>query len=371
MKIGVITFSQTKDNYGQILQCYALQKYLKNLGHQPFLIRYSPPSAPKMRFKFSKLGYYLRNFATYVKAYFNNKTLEKQKMAYNEMTKGVDRKFSLFLQEHIDLTQLFSKEQLKANPPEADAYICGSDQIWKYDDIYYLSFVPQGKKRIAYAPSFGGELSFSSATEEMIKRELEKFSFLGIRENLGVNLCHRLGFLDAVKVIDPTLLLSSIDYNKVKVDVSTKNYVFVYLLGNPTECTIDEIQNYAKSIGKSVVYVSSQGRYDRYEKTYPTIGEWLGFLSKADLVITNSFHCIVFSLMYERQFVALPLSKGYEKMNGRLVDLLGSIGMKERIWSNNLSSICSQDVVFDKFKDYIEVEQRKTKSYLMDVLDKL
>lgn len=370
MKIGVITFSQTKDNYGQILQCYAMQKYLQKLGHHPFLIQYISPAPPKAHFKISKLGIYFKNFSVYIKWFFLNRALEKQKIAYEESTKGVDRKFSQFLKENIELTPIYTKEQLKNNPPEASAYICGSDQIWKYDDIYYLSFVPQGKMRIAYAPSFGGESHFPIETERMIKQELESFSFLGIREELGVKLCHRLGFLEAVKVVDPTLLLSKEDYDKVKSNIHDKNYIFVYLLGNPTECTIDEIQNYAKSLKKKVIYVCSQGKHDSYDKTYATIEEWLGYISNADIIITNSFHCIVFSLIYNRQFVALPLNKGYEKMNGRLVDLLYNIGLENRIWNNNLTKICGQVANFDRFNQHIMFEQNRVKKIFVKLLDK-
>ena len=368
MRIGVITFSQTKDNYGQILQCFAMQQYLKKLGHHPFLIQYQPPVSAKASFKISRLFKYLTNIGGYLKWYYYNKQLQKQKNAYESSTRSVDRKFSKFLSENIDLTPLFTKEELISNPPLADAYISGSDQIWKNDDIYYLSFAPKSAKRVAYAPSFGGEISFPSPVEEMIKRELKSFTFLGIREESGVQLCHRLGFKEAVKVIDPTLLLEQNDYDKIKTHTTEKNYIFVYLLGNPTDCSIEDIQGYAKSLGKKVIYVCSQGRYDTYEKTYATIGEWLGYLSSADLVISNSFHCIAFSLIYNKQFVALPLSKGYEKMNVRINDLLGKIGMLERIWDHNLAEICNKNIKFDKFQKYIEDERNKSKNYLMSSL---
>lgn len=368
MKIGVITFSQTKDNYGQILQCYAMQKYLQKLGHEPFLIQYQQPVAQKASFKIYNIIKYILHFGTYVKWFFNNKKLQKQKYAYESSTKDVDRHFSQFLKDNIELTKIYTKQQLFDNPPIADAYVCGSDQIWKCDDIFYLSFAPKTALRIAYAPSFGGEVSFAKETENMIKRELSLFSFLGIREEDGVKLCHRLGFSNAMKVVDPTLLLSSGDYNIVKTEIKDSNFIFVYLLGNPTDCSIDEIQKFAKTIGKKVVYVCSQGRHDIYDKTYATIGEWLGYLSKADIVITNSFHCVVFSLIYNRQFVSLPLNKGFEKMNGRIKDLLGKIGLEDRIWNHNLSEICSKTVRFDKFEEFVKVEKEKTMQNLTKVL---
>lgn len=368
MKIGVITFCQTKDNYGQILQCYALQKYLQKLGHHPFLIQYQQPLPPKAHFKVNKLLKYIRNLNMYVKWFFNNKRLLAQKKAYNKSVKNIDRKFSLFLKENIKLTSVYSRKQLLENPPKADAYICGSDQIWKNDDIFYLSFVPKSALRLAYAPSFGGEKSFDSDTENMIKHELSFFSFLGIREEEGVNLCHRLGFTDAIRVVDPTLLLSVEDYKHIRVDVDNSSYIFVYLLGNSTDCSIDDIQQYARNVGKKVVYVCSQGKYDAYEKTYATIGEWLGYISNADLVITNSFHCVAFSLLYKKQFVSLPLTKGFEKMNGRLTELLKSVGMVDRIWNHNLSDICKQIVDFKAFDEYIRMEREKSKEYLKKVL---
>lgn len=370
MKIGVITFSQTKDNYGQILQCFAMQKFLKKLGHDPFLIQYHQQPPAKASFKIGKLYNYVTNLGAYIKWYFNHKKIESQKLAYEAKTKLVDRKFPEFLKDNLSLTSVYNKEQLLANPPIADVYVCGSDQIWKRDDIFYLSFAPKSALRIAYAPSFGGETHFPDETEAMIKNELSHFSFLGIREEAGVELCHRLGFKDAVKVVDPTLLLSKEDYDKEKVAINKNDYIFAYLLGNPTDCSIDEIYAYAKSVGKDVVYVCSQGRNDNYEKTYATIGEWLGYLSNADVVITNSFHCTVFSLIYNRQFVSLPVSKGYEKMNGRLVDLLGKIGLGNRIWNHNLVDICQGKADFAEFNEYIAFEQQKTEGYLSSLLNK-
>lgn len=110
-------------------------------------------------------------------------------------------------------------------------------------------FAPDDAKKIAYAPSLGGLTHFKSEYEAMMIRLMKRLDFIGMREQSGVEVCHRLGFKEAVKVVDPTLLLRKEDYDKIKCNVKKdKPYAFIYLLGNPTTCSIASVMEFVKNV---------------------------------------------------------------------------------------------------------------------------
>jgi hypothetical protein len=365
MRIGVITFWNSQDNYGQLLQCFAMQRYLRSLGHEPFLIRYSP-SAPSVQasFKLSGIFRYITNIKTYVKLYL----LQRQSRKYNQLDQSALRDFNGFRSQYIKMSeQVYNELDLTENPPQAEAYICGSDQIWGSDEIMHLSFAPDKALKIAYAPSFGGITSFSPEMQAMLKRTLARFDFIGMREQSGVNTCKEFGYKDAVKVVDPTLLLSKADYTEVAKKPQSNNYAFVYLLGNPICCSTDEIFNFINRKQMDYVYVASQGRVDRYQKTYATINEWIGYVSQAKVVITNSFHCVVFSLIFNKPFICIPLSDTYQRMNGRIEELLDIAELSSQIFAGNFDDINLQPD-FSRFNAYQQEQQLRSTSLLQKYL---
>ena len=366
MKIGVITFSNSKDNYGQLLQCYALQVYLKKQGHDVFLIRYQRTvSNIKQGNKIEKIFCYLKSPFSYIDYYFQMKQLNRNKKLYYDISGDERRKFDSFIENQLSCTKIYIDDEIIQYPPLADAYVCGSDQIWGGDFIYYLSFAPDESIKIAYAPSLGGLTSFSKEYEEKMKMYLSRFDFIGMREQSGVDMCHKLGFDKAVKVVDPTLLLSSVDYDVIRIKTNQKKpYIFLYLLGNPMACEVDEIYEYAHNKDYEVVYVASQGRYDKHSKQYVQIGEWVDYLAKADIVITNSFHSTVFSLLFEKPFISIPLVGGYKRMNGRIEELLKECGLSNQIYTGSLDNISVKDIDFSKFRKYREKEEKGSYNYL-------
>lgn len=366
MKIGVITFSNSKDNYGQLLQCYALQAYLEKQGHNVFLIRYQGSSSIVVKTgKWKKMFRYLKNFPAYITYYLQKHRLKQDKKRYYDASADKRRQFDVFMEEYLSCTRMYTTDDIMQNPPIAEAYICGSDQIWGGDWVYYLSFAPEDSLKIAYAPSLGGLSFFSREYEEKMKMYLSRFDFIGMREQSGVDTCRRLGFDKAVKVVDPTLLLSSMDYGLIRTKTNQKKpYIFLYLLGNPIACEVDEIYEYAHKKDYEVVYVASQERYDKYSKQYAQIGEWVDYLAKADIVITNSFHCTVFSLLFERPFISIPLVGGYKRMNGRIEELLKECGLSNQIYVGCFDNISVKDIDFSKFRKHREKEEKKSCNYL-------
>lgn len=370
MRIGVITYWDSKDNYGQMLQLYAMQAYLKKHGHQPFLIRYKADIPRRAEFRLRNIFNYVLKFPLYLKWFLNRRKLEQEKKIYAQTTNNELRKFSVFLQDNVEMTPIvYTSETIVANPPQADAYICGSDQIWGSDWAYYLNFAPLESIKIAYAPSFGGAGNFNDDYKKELQRLLARFDFVGIREQSGVELCKDLQRLDAVKVIDPTLLLGKEDYEKIRIPVNIKKpYLLLYLLGNPIQQSTHDFYAFAKKNSLDVIYVASQGKNDEFEKYPAQVGEFIDLVANAEYVITNSFHCTVFSLLYHRKFLTIPLVDGYERMNCRVEDLLEESGLITQLCCGDLDGITVESLNFQNFDDYISKQQRISENYLLSYL---
>lgn len=369
MKIAILTYWNSKENYGQLLQCYALQKFLIKNGHTPFLIKYKEDRRYIRPPFYKKIFDYIFRFPSYIQ-YAIQVIRDRRNMKYYNPNGDLYRNFPDFLEKYICTTEKeYNYRELFTEQFDADAYICGSDQIWGGDEAYYLPFAPKDKKIIAYAPSFGGVSEFQEPYKTRIISYLRRFNFLGIREESGVELCRKMGLYNAVKVVDPTLLLDVDDYNVIrKATFMKKNYLFLYLLGNPINCKLSLIVNFAKKMDLQIIYVASQNKNDKYEKVYPQIGEWVDYLANASFVITNSFHCTVFSLLYEKKFMTIPLSGAYKRMNTRVYELLHSVKLDSAIYRGNIEDIYCQNFDFSEFKRYKQNEVYKSLGYLSNLL---
>lgn len=353
MKIGTLTFWNTEDNYGQLLQNYALQNYLRSIGHDTFLIR--TVSADN-----KQIGQLIRgNMIAMVRAflrlhkwpiysirYFIMSTINMLRTRRFEL-KQVDRSFEEFRKRHLNSSPIYTISQLRKSPPSADAYIVGSDQVWNTTDgVYFLNWAKDDVKKISYAASFGARESDEDFCS-LIKPWLDRFDLISLREQKGVDICHRLGYKDAAIVPDPTLLLEKEAYLKMASNklVPKEKYMFVYFLGTRTNIEWKSIRRIANKKDLRIIYVGSQGQIDKYHKLYPTIEEWLGLIAHADYVVTNSFHGTVFSLIFEKLFTTLPITGHSASMNNRLETLLYPMGLMCRVGNlDNFSAINYCDV---------------------------
>lgn len=127
-----------------------------------------------------------------------------------------------------------------------------------------------------------------------------------------------LGRSDASLVPDPTLLLSVHDYSSIAAPcLYSQDYLLLYLLGNEIDFDVAEVYAWARSRHIEVKYVASQGRQDAYDKIYPNVDEWLSLIRNARYVVTNSFHGMVFSIIFNKPFVVIPLAGSFTRMNDR------------------------------------------------------
>lgn len=244
-------------------------------------------------------------------------------------------------------------------PPIADAYIVGSDQVWGwFSNENLLHFGPRNIKRIAFAPSFGGRPPRNDAQWDLLSKHLKQFDLVTVREPEGIEYCKKAGYTKAYHIPDPTLLLNVSSYEPFCENCKKreKKYILLYLLGNYTNINLKEIYQFAQKRDLDVIYVESQGRIDEYEKEYPTIPEWLTLVKNAEYVFTNSFHGTAFSVIFHKKFLTFPLIGIFERMNHRVYSILEKYHLNSRIYDGDIN-IISNNI------DYTEVENIREKDY--------
>ena len=348
MKIGTITFSNSQENYGQILQCFALVDYLRSLGHDAFLIRAKHVDIDD-RTLLSKFVGRIKSLLhpkQFLKNYLENREIARQHSAMELDVKMHPRNFDGFIKNNIPTTDTWYDDiTIYKTPPQADAFVCGSDQIWGGSDSFmYLQFAPHRSIKISYAASFGGFVP-SQIAQKKIANYLSDFKWISLRENTGTELCKSMGFKDAETVPDPTLLLSVDRYKSLydeKVSTGSSPYIFLYLLGNEIPLKVDEIFDFAKNNNLRVIYVTAHGRQDSHVKEYPEIPQWLQLIEHSDYVITNSYHGTIFSILYHKKFLSIPLAGIRARMNTRLDELLSRYNLKDRLYSNSLEQLFNE-----------------------------
>lgn len=322
MKVGVVTF-HSAFNFGATLQTWALQKALRQLGAESCVINYHPkvidslydPYEGKSGFDRTKRYWYLKLTAPERLVRF--------------------QRYSAFLKKNLTLAGDYKTyEELEKNPPKLDAYITGSDQVWNsshiggYDPAYYLEFAPEGSRKISYGASVGKNYVLP-AYKEQIKNALKDYAAVSLREVSTTPAIEKLSKVPVKVVADPTFLLRREDYDEIRVDERRKEkYILVYMMEEN-----QEVKKLANRVSKTLGYPIVQRRpvekfVNEVESCYTaTPGEFIGLVSNAEYVITNSFHGTVFSLIYEKPFISLL----HSDTGSRTVDLLRNLRMEDHI----------------------------------------
>ena len=322
MKIGIITHP-LESNYGGILQNYALQQTLIKLGHEPITIDYHPRLPIINLIRYNLKNIYLR-------------LLKKQRRPFliNHKTHKL---FVPFVHKHIQLSQYQTKLRHKFfKELDLSAVIVGSDQVWsvkygqrlKLEDMF-LRFLSKDEtiRKIAYAASFGTkEWTLDTNKTTHIKSLTEKFYAISVREKSGIKICKEYLNCDAVHALDPTLLLKANDYNRlIPNDANESEYILAYILDSSPE-RINVINNYASKVGLKVKFVSA------HDDVKISIEQWLSMFKNASHIMTDSFHGMVFSIIYHKNFSCFINS---ERGAERFESILSMLKLENRIITAN------------------------------------
>ena len=341
-KIATVTW-YTGNNYGSTMQSYALQTILKEKGYDCDILAYKPTKIKNWMLK-------IKNHS--VKATIDYKINELYvKFKSNKSHISNMYLFDEFRNKYQTFTRPCStKIDLKEISTEYDFFICGSDQIWSpfyFDQTYYLNFTSR-KKRIAYAPSFGvNDLTKQRAKE--IKELLEGFEEISVREEQGKKIIWKYCNRKARVVLDPTMLLPPKHWESLASDDYCGNdaYIVCYFLRSNSK-----YQKFIKNIAseknlKIKLIPMVKGDYDLDYSIKEPIGpeQWLGLIKNARFVVTDSFHCTVFSIMFKKDFASFrAFSDANERsQNSRIDTLLKMCNFEDRIISDETTSISTID----------------------------
>jgi len=334
MRIGLVTYYG--HNYGACLQAFALQNTLEKMGHSVIALNYTRKDELTLSFALKRRLSALKNPIKYI----TNKILyEKHKKHFTARSSA----FEQFIEKYINKSKVKydSLEEMK-KIDEFDIYVCGSDQLWnpvfrgnKNNPVYFIDFAPEGKKRIAYAPSIGVNSIPDECKKEM-SILLRKMDHISVRERLGATIIKDLINKDVNVVLDPTLLISPDEWNSVAVDPEYKDpYILTYLFGD-LDYIKDFIQHIKKITGLEIISLPynpremSGGNIKAFEAG-PS--EFVGLIKNAKIVITDSFHATVFSIIFKKPFYSLTRQKAGDpaSMNSRIFDILERLKLSSRL----------------------------------------
>ena len=342
--IGTITFHWCT-NFGAVIQAFALQTYLNSRGYDCEIIDYVPRRVAlihqyQMLKRFDSSG---------IKKY---KAIKKFRRSWLVTTKH----------------RFYSFSALKSLSNAYDHVIVGSDQVWNESFTlggekgvtlsYFLSFVGTQTKRISYAASFGmNQVNHQYA--DAVQKELKCFSAVSVRENTGVDICNQFG-VDAVLVCDPTLLIDVSDYNKI---IEKSHFT--------TDAVYEYILHENQKMAWRVCEITKDFFNDNHQvKEAQSIEEWLYRIKNSKFVVTNSFHGLMFSLIFHKDFIIIPVEGSI--MNDRIMTILGLLDLIDRIVDNDdenkIRVLCKKNVNWGVVDQKIKLLRKKSENFLLNSL---
>lgn len=321
-RVGIMTYHNTR-NFGGVLQAYALQEILRNLGAEVEIINYFCDSIQK-NYKINK--------------FYENKSLKeflKWILTVKDYTIS-QRKFNNFFLNYFNLSQQeYNIDNIYETNNNYDIFITGSDQVWNMnltngDNSFFLNFVDSEKLKVSYAASFGyKELphSYINITKELIS----DFDYISVRELEGQKIIDHHCQKESRVVLDPTLLLTGENWKSMASNIQNKDeYIFVYIVA-PSKKLIDFARKLAKKHKCKVICTQYTHKkiFDFENRCDISPLEFLGLLNNAKYVVTTSFHGVALSINMNKQFF-YELDSNKNNYNSRIETLINNLNINGR-----------------------------------------
>lgn len=372
-KIGLISYYKDP-NYGTVYQAYALAKAITELGHQCEYIQYEP--IYKTPVTLIRIKKFVKDVLTRIGVYKYPET-EVSFLKSNEF-RVFRKNFSSFVKNNIPVSKrLYFIDDISNSTNDYDLFVVGSDQTWSPQmnsnphTLNYLSFVDDGKKKRAYAPSIG-TTHISAEYLDVLKHHLSTFEFLSCREYQNSYLLEKELQKKVQYVMDPTLLLSASEWATISKPVKLPaKYILVYLLGTK-KCILDFAADISKQTGLPLYFVASRPEYLTKENALVNLRpeSMLYAIQKATCVITDSFHGTAFSVNFNTSFYCFAKRDGGEGVydNDRIMDFLSVIGLQERFVIDGQQREYSS-VNFSEVNKILLNLRTVSQKYLHDILE--
>lgn len=376
-KIGMLTF-YSEYNYGAMLQAYALQTKIKELGYSAEFIRFfdrkfkeEKPTNAICRVK--KILKNLKSVEFSIKKYIINRHIGECKYSL----------FDDFVERYISTSRnaYYSLEDLKKADNEYDAFVTGSDMVWsdigQNLDAYFLTFASEGK-RISYAPSLTGRENETVEQREQYKNWINRIDFLSCREKYGVNYISNITGRKAKQVVDPTLLIEK-EVWKEKFHIEKRHgqpYILCYMFRGIKKAMLKKIKYYAKENNLRIIFIPmsvQETLYDLKNGSDASYGpkEFVELFYNASYVVTNSFHGLLFSLIMNKPFSLIHRGKGNEwlKHEERMTNILSLLDIENCfVNESDFDMNLNWDIDYNIINSKISELRRDSLDYLSNAL---
>lgn len=376
MKVSVVCIYYNR-NYGSVLQSLALNNYLEKLGCEVNVISFKDNAGVKEKLD---ILFDLKLPKLFDPEIVKRKIQEKKARnaatdvdeEYVEGVKVREKAYSRFVKKHFVVPEkVLNRNELAGFVQDSDAVIVGSDQLWTPHDIligyHTLDFVPNGVKKISYATSFGVKELPTAHIKWKAKEFLSNMDEISVREIQGKQIIENLGVDKPIHVVvDPTMLLTKEEWNEIvpSTRIVEERYIFCYFLGNNPEHR-EFARRIKEQLGLNIValqhmdeYVAGDGEYADKVLYDINPSQFVALIRDAELVLTDSFHGSIFSVLYHKKFFVMNRHKESEvrSTNSRIDTFCSMLGLENRHLAEDLmkyplNNIC-QDI------DYDNVDQR-------------
>lgn len=359
-RIAVITMHAVK-NYGSVLQTFATQRLFELHGLKPIIIDYRRPWDTGFSYYFDVKG---KGFKDILKQFIYFPSKIKQRKI-----------FGSFLKKYISLTKYEYRymEDFHQHPIDADVFCTGSDQVWNsgwnrgMKKEFFLSFVPEGEKKVSYAASIG-KVSIDEEEKKKIAEYLNSYNAISVRERSSVELLNQIGFSDVELVLDPTLQLPQREWrNLVGTDNHIANdYVLLIQLNRNKEFDRFAVR-FAREHGKRLLRLClrvDQAILPGKAIIIPDVIDYLRYIADADYVLTDSFHAVSFCLGFEKNFYCvLP-----DLYSSRIKSILTDLGLMDRIvYEYKLTEYQTINIDYQKVDGLIDKLREQSNNYLDNI----
>ncbi|HEY9059398.1 MAG TPA: polysaccharide pyruvyl transferase family protein [Pseudobacteroides sp.] len=354
----IVTF-HCVPNFGANLQAFALQKTLEKFLVDVEILDYRPKALTgeyKLLNTHSLKGFILS--------------------LYNVLPTWLRyKKFKRFQNRYYKLSPSQFKYLAKEFAIDSDYVFAGSDQIWNpritggYDGVYFGDFMA-GKncKKISYGASIG----ISSLTKEenyQLKALIKKLDDISVRENSAHQIISALTDKRVEVVLDPTLLLDIKEWDNIKINKNHGKYLLLYSISGHNE-TYEIAYKVSKMTGLNILEVSTKN-FKPFSKKHHKIvrnagpSEFLGLISSAEFVVTDSFHGTVFSLIYKKPFYTIP----NKTKPSRMVELLSKLGLTDRLISDTNNFNYDPVIQYEKVNELLNIEKKKSIDFIKKAMN--
>lgn len=352
-KVGILTLHYA-NNYGAALQCYALRKKINSFGGiKADVLNFIHPDHAR--------------YPAYADIEINAKSLIRA------------GKFDDFRKEWIGINSAPFSELTADIYGEYNYFIAGSDQIWNprftLRHFYFLDFAPDTAVKIAYAPSIAKPISdITDRDIKIFEKFIPRFDYLSVREKTHEQFIQRFTDKKVITAIDPTMLLSAADYSEITAPVSKGKYILLYFLNHDFSAPgilsfVNRVSiEYGLKVIHSFVEIPPQTFKNEAESFRFETGpkEFLGLIKNAEMVITNSFHGTIFSILFEKPFYSFVV----KSMASRIYDLIAPVGLEDRIIEGyKLLSDVSLYLDFAEAREKMNALREHSADYLRKVLN--